>query len=179
MAVQFQPPHQANALRSQIDNMAKASLTLSAFGVGRILQRRFPVPNRVCIRSKHYGLTTCGERCGFFASAMAQTGARPDWRTRSFRDTIKEPKGSEIDLRCGGDIYAHASDAILSNGSAKCQRRIRKEPSLFRWYAGRIREGYCPHPRHWQGFGANGRCRTCSIEMPKFTNPPRTIDSRR
>jgi hypothetical protein len=21
---------------------------------------------------------------------------------------------------------------------------------VSRWYAGRIRQGYCPHPRHWQ-----------------------------
>jgi hypothetical protein len=27
---------------------------------------------------------------------------------------------------------------------------IRSRIGVFRWYAGRIREGYCPHPRHWQ-----------------------------
>ena len=33
---------------------------------------------------------------------------------------------SEFDLNSGGDIYGHASDTILSDGSAKCKRRIEK-----------------------------------------------------
>ena len=36
------------------------------------------------------------------------------------------PAPSEIDLSSGGDIYADASDAILSNGSATCECRIEK-----------------------------------------------------
>jgi len=27
---------------------------------------------------------------------------------------------------------------------------IAREISVSRWYAGRIREGYRPHPRHWE-----------------------------
>jgi len=27
---------------------------------------------------------------------------------------------------------------------------IRAQIDVSRWYAGRIREGYRPHPRHWQ-----------------------------
>jgi hypothetical protein len=27
---------------------------------------------------------------------------------------------------------------------------IRSRIGVSRWYAGRIREGYRPHPRHWQ-----------------------------
>lgn len=25
---------------------------------------------------------------------------------------------------------------------------------VSRWYAGKVRQGYCPHPRHWQGLAA-------------------------
>ena len=28
---------------------------------------------------------------------------------------------------------------------------IRSQIGVSRWYAGRIRQGYLPHPRHWQG----------------------------
>src|SRR5207237_8147516 len=27
---------------------------------------------------------------------------------------------------------------------------IRSRIAVSRWYASRIRQGYCPHPRHWQ-----------------------------
>jgi hypothetical protein len=26
---------------------------------------------------------------------------------------------------------------------------IRSRIGVSRWYAGKIRQGYCPHPRHW------------------------------
>ena len=34
---------------------------------------------------------------------------------------------------------------------------IAKSIGVSCWYAGRIREGYRPHPRHWQGAGRPGR----------------------
>jgi hypothetical protein len=34
--------------------------------------------------------------------------------------------------------------------AAMSSSAIARQISVSRWYAGRIREGYRPHPRHWQ-----------------------------
>ncbi len=63
--------------------------------------------------------------------ALARSSWRPDkqaaWLTERF--------------------YARKVQPRLANLSASA---IAKTLSVSRWYAGRIREGYRPHPRHWQ-----------------------------
>jgi hypothetical protein len=44
-------------------------------------------------------------------------------------------------------VFSQKIQPVLANASASAiSRRI----GVSRWYAGRIREGYRPHPRHWQ-----------------------------
>jgi hypothetical protein len=44
-------------------------------------------------------------------------------------------------------FYAEKVQPRLAPMSAS---EIARKISVSRWYAGRIREGYRPHPRHWQ-----------------------------
>lgn len=44
-------------------------------------------------------------------------------------------------------FYSEKVQPVLSAISASA---IARQISVSRWYAGRIREGYRPHPRHWQ-----------------------------
>jgi hypothetical protein len=44
-------------------------------------------------------------------------------------------------------FYAEKIQPLLATQSASA---IARQISVSRWYAGRIREGYRPHPRHWQ-----------------------------
>ena len=44
-------------------------------------------------------------------------------------------------------FYAEKVQPLLAPMSASA---IARQISVSRWYAGRIREGYRPHPRHWQ-----------------------------
>jgi len=43
--------------------------------------------------------------------------------------------------------YAEKVQPVLAAMSASA---IARRISVSRWYAGRIREGYRPHPRHWE-----------------------------
>jgi hypothetical protein len=43
-------------------------------------------------------------------------------------------------------VFSEKIQPALAKASASA---IAKTIGVFRWYAGRIREGYRPHPRHW------------------------------
>lgn len=43
-------------------------------------------------------------------------------------------------------LYSGKIQPLLNSMSTSA---IARQISVSRWYAGRIREGYCPHPRHW------------------------------
>jgi len=43
-------------------------------------------------------------------------------------------------------VFAEKIQPALAHASATA---IAKQIGVSRWYAGRIREGYRPHPRHW------------------------------
>jgi hypothetical protein len=45
------------------------------------------------------------------------------------------------------DMFSHQIQPLLSNIPRSA---IRLRIGVSRWYAGRIRQGYCPHPRHWR-----------------------------
>jgi hypothetical protein len=47
--------------------------------------------------------------------------------------------------------YSEKVQPVLATMSASA---IARRISVSRWYAGRIREGYRPHPRHWQKLAA-------------------------
>jgi hypothetical protein len=47
-------------------------------------------------------------------------------------------------------FYTQKIQPLLVSLSASA---IARQISVSRWYAGRIREGYRPHPRHWQALG--------------------------
>jgi hypothetical protein len=58
-------------------------------------------------------------------------------------------------------FYAEKIQPLLASMSASA---IARQISVSRWYAGRIREGYRPHRRHWEalaglvGVSADGQC---------------------
>jgi hypothetical protein len=39
--------------------------------------------------------------------------------------------------------------SAATSGLGVCLLRIASRIGVSRWYAGRIRQGYVPHPRHW------------------------------
>jgi hypothetical protein len=44
------------------------------------------------------------------------------------------------------EVYSKKIQPLLAGISTSA---IRSRIGVSRWYAGRIREGYRPHPRHW------------------------------
>src|SRR5438128_808479 len=46
-----------------------------------------------------------------------------------------------------GEVFLQKIQPLLANVSTSA---VRSRLGVSRWYAGRIRQGYCPHPRHWQ-----------------------------
>ena len=44
-------------------------------------------------------------------------------------------------------VYSEKVQPVIAAMSASA---IARQISVSRWYAGRIREGYRPHPRHWE-----------------------------
>jgi hypothetical protein len=46
------------------------------------------------------------------------------------------------------EVYSEKIQPLLAGVSSSA---IASRIGVSRWYAGRIREGYRPHPRHWQG----------------------------
>ena len=45
-----------------------------------------------------------------------------------------------------GEMYSQKIQPLLAGVSTSA---IRAQIGVSRWYAGRIRQGYRPHPRHW------------------------------
>jgi len=46
------------------------------------------------------------------------------------------------------EVFAHKIQPLLADVSTAA---LRAQIGVSRWYAGRIRHGYRPHPRHWVG----------------------------
>lgn len=49
------------------------------------------------------------------------------------------------------DVFSQRIQPLLAGVSTSV---IRSQIGVSRWYASRIRQGYCPHPRHWQTLGS-------------------------
>jgi hypothetical protein len=45
------------------------------------------------------------------------------------------------------EVFSKQIQPLLANIPTSA---IRSQLGVSRWYAGRIREGYRPHPRHWE-----------------------------
>jgi hypothetical protein len=45
------------------------------------------------------------------------------------------------------ELFSQKIQPLLASMSASA---IARQISVSRWYVGRIREGYRPHPRHWE-----------------------------
>lgn len=61
------------------------------------------------------------------ARASWDASSQPDWLT--------------------SELFSQKIQPLLANLSTSA---IRSRIGVSRWYASRIRHGYCPHPRHWQ-----------------------------
>jgi len=55
------------------------------------------------------------------------------------------------------EVFVKQIQPLLANISNSA---IRSRIGVTRWYAGRIREGYLPHPRHWQVLAELSGCNT-------------------
>jgi CRISPR-associated endonuclease Cas1 len=61
-------------------------------------------------------------------------------------------------------LYSEKIQPLLARASASA---IARQIGVSRWYAGRIREGYRPHPRHWQALaGLVGISKRSRISFP-------------
>jgi hypothetical protein len=65
-------------------------------------------------------------------------------RARSSWDASKQPAWLTTEL------FSQHIQPLLANVSTSA---IRSHIGVSRWYASRIRQGYRPHPRHWQALG--------------------------
>ena len=75
------------------------------------------------------------------ALAKQADSQRRHSRARSSWDNTSQPAWLTPEL------FSQKIQPLLSNVSTSV---IRSTIGVSRWYASRIRQGYCPHPRHWQ-----------------------------
>jgi hypothetical protein len=76
--------------------------------------------------------------------------------------------------RASWDASSQPSWLTAEFYSEKIQPKLAKMSSSFiasrigvsRWYAGKIRQGYRPHPRHWQALAQLAGIRDCSKNCP-------------
>jgi hypothetical protein len=87
-----------------------------------------------------------------------------------------EAQGKRASTQCKNALAQHAwkasdqpgwltdkfySEKVQPALAATSASAIARQIAVSRWYAGRIREGYRPHPRHWQTLaqlvGVSGR----------------------
>jgi hypothetical protein len=98
-------------------------------------------------------------------------------RFDAVRRRVKNPEAAvgriHVEL-CGAEWDASKKPAWLTREAFSQQIQplladtptstIRSGIDVSRWYAGRIRQGYCPHPRHWQ---ALAKLVGVSADVPK------------
>jgi CRISPR-associated endonuclease Cas1 len=84
-----------------------------------------------------------GRIAGHTPEALAKEGKcqRKHATARSLWRTSNQPSWLT------GDFYSSKVEPLLSQVSSSV---IAKRIEVSRWYAGKIRQGYRPHPRHWQ-----------------------------
>jgi hypothetical protein len=84
-----------------------------------------------------------GRRAGRIIEAIAKEAAthRKLAQARAAWNPAKQPTWLTE------QVFSEKVQPALALASASA---IAKRIGVSRWYAGRIREGYCPHPRHWQ-----------------------------
>ena len=98
------------------------------------------------------------------ASKLGRIAARsPEARARHVASHLRHTKansawdGSKQPAWLTDQLFSEKVQPLLAQASASA---IAKRIGVSRWYAGRIREGYRPHPRHWQALaklvGASG-----------------------
>jgi hypothetical protein len=135
-------------------------------GRGKVLKVSFQHPKadhlcRGCGKAITAGRTHCGH-CAISgatdrllnASELGRLAARkPEARAKHVASRRRHAEAcSEWDASTQADwltaqVYLAKIQPLLVRKSSS---EIAKHIGVSRWYAGRIREGYRPHPRHWQ-----------------------------
>jgi CRISPR-associated endonuclease Cas1 len=84
-----------------------------------------------------------GRVAGHTPQAIAKEAAthRKHAQERAAWSPAKQPPGLTK------EVFSGTIQPALAKASATA---IAKQIGISRWYAGKIRRGYCPHPRHWQ-----------------------------
>jgi hypothetical protein len=123
-----------------------------------------PKPERVCrgcgkrIRAEH---TDCGEcaiegatkrlmdaaRIGRIAGHTPDALAKEGKSQRQHAKARSEWKASSQPSWLTAELFSKQIQPLLTEVSTSA---IASRIAVSRWYAGRIRQGYRPHPRHWQ-----------------------------
>jgi CRISPR-associated endonuclease Cas1 len=86
-------------------------------------------------------------RLGRVAARHAESRAKHSVSRRRHAQACSEWNSSSQPEWLTAKLYSEKIQPLLAQASASA---IAKQIGVSRWYAGRIREGYRPHPRHWQ-----------------------------
>jgi CRISPR-associated endonuclease Cas1 len=89
-------------------------------------------------------------RLGRVAARHAESRAKHSVSRRRHAQACSEWNSSSQPEWLTAKLYSEKIQPLLAQASAS---DIAKQIGVSRWYAGRIREGYRPHPRHWQALG--------------------------
>jgi CRISPR-associated endonuclease Cas1 len=89
-------------------------------------------------------------RLGRVAARNAQSRAKHSVSRLRHAQACSEWNASSQPEWLTAKLYSDKIQPLLVQASASA---IAKQIGVSRWYAGRIREGYRPHPRHWQALG--------------------------
>jgi CRISPR-associated endonuclease Cas1 len=124
-----------------------------------------PTTDRLCrgcgktIERRHAACSDCAKAVATdrFASVskLGRIAARsPEARAKHVASHLRHTKAnsawdaSKQPAWLTDQLFSEKIQPLLAQASPS---EIAKRIGVSRWYAGRIREGYRPHPRHWQG----------------------------
>jgi hypothetical protein len=86
-------------------------------------------------------------RLGRVAARNSESRAKHSVSRRRHAQACSEWSASSQQEWITAQLYSEEIQPLLAQASASA---IARQIGVSRWYAGRIREGYQPHPRHWQ-----------------------------
>lgn len=172
--------------------------------VPEVKQSRLEHVCRGCGRTIRSGRSHCGRcamesatqrlvdaaRLGRLAARSSESRAKHVGTRRRHAQACSAWDASSQPAWLTSEVYAEKIQPLLATISSSA---IASRIGVSRWYAGRIREGYRPHPRHWQALaeltGASpesqdrakqsNRLLTACFHSTRYIFPQFTLGSRR
>jgi len=118
-------------------------------GCGKAIQRR----STNCAQCEIEGATerlVDAARMGRVAARSPEARAKHEASRRRHAQACTEWDASAQPAWLTSEVFSRQIQPLLANISTSA---IRLRIGVSRWYAGRIRHGYRPHPRHWEALG--------------------------